>query len=436
MTELEKFNSIWKFDGQRAKAKQKTFEDVLFAIWRTHPDKNGIQINPSKIKGTSERTVYMVIELAEKAGLLNKTRGYSVGKFYRHYRKNKELFNSVFRKGEKKYDKWLEESRKVETSCDKLAEEIEKTDIVKLTNLDGKREYKRTRGKRRKWKPEKMPYDLEKLHELSKTMLPRYRDIVVKLNGAAVHEGLKFTTFLYFDEFRMPTGRPTSYFNLTRNDAKRGRKRDTAIENRSDFLKRAGIAGYREVYDINSEVPRVAYLFHTGKWKPKSYDFYAEIIKDAGLTDADGRIISRNGSRETDYGDGMKAMFMRIYFESYSDKNSFRLFESEMIKRFEDEDWSVGELIAKRELLVTKKDWPRLCESTRKIVGTSIGPLVFWYTFFIEAEVLLELLKRGKKVYSVYDGFYYDKDIGGEIDILVRKKALFVYKNYMKTVRL
>jgi hypothetical protein len=81
--------------------------------------------------------------------------------------------------------------------------------------------------------------------------------------------------------------------------------------------------------------------------------------------------------------------------------------------------------------------WYKICKSTKKICGGDfIGTIVFWFAFFIETEVKIELLKRGKKVYNVYDGFYYNQDISAEIAQILKEKSLFVYDEFMKKIKI
>jgi hypothetical protein len=80
--------------------------------------------------------------------------------------------------------------------------------------------------------------------------------------------------------------------------------------------------------------------------------------------------------------------------------------------------------------------WKVICDSVRKICGTPIGNLIFWYAFFLETEVKIELLKRGKKVYNVYDGFYYNEDINNEIREILDTKSRYIYNEYMKVIKI
>jgi hypothetical protein len=263
-------------------------------------------------------------------------------------------------------------------------------------------------------------------------MLDYYRNLMLDMNKAAVHEDLKFFTYIHYDKYGFPTGRPYSYFCSTGNDKKT--HKDTSIELRRDFLKRVGLPDYYEVYDIKSEVPRVNYLFHTGIWKEDSYDFYTEIIKDTEMISYVDWQVDRCQTQYTDYEDSMKQLFMRIYFGTGSDKQSFNGWLNDKLKRLgikfmdywakEDEGFELNLNI-----------WNVLCNSTRKIVGPSLGNLIFWFTFFIETEAKIELLKRGKIIYNVYDGFYYNQDIKAEIEDIIKTKAKVVYDMYMKHIK-
>ena len=137
----------------------------------------------------------------------------------------------------------------------------------------------------------------------------------------------------------------------------------------------------------------------------------------------------------------MKQLFMRLFFGKGTEGNSYGGYVKERVKRnkkinksFEDGELSDDDLIDivyKNKETLDKSVWEKLYNSTRNICGPSIGPLIFWYTFFLETEVKIELLNRGMKVYNVYDGFYFNKDITDDIKIILEQKAKFIYDNYM-----
>jgi hypothetical protein len=288
----------------------------------------------------------------------------------------------------------------------------------------------------------KLNYNIEKLYSLSKTMLPHYHKLLLRLNKSVCHDDFKLITYLYFDQEGLPKGRPYSYFCSTLNDNKKHKKVDYSFETRKQFLNAIGLDDYYEVYDIKSEIPRINYLFHTGEWKNDKYDFYAEIIKEYGKAIGDKTALDRGETKFTEYNDSMKQLFMRIYFGKGTDKQSFNGYNKDKLKRvnktkdyngLSDLDFFKYALNVGYEVMY--KDWKTLCNITREICKPSLGPLIFWYSFFIETEVKIELLKRGKKVYNVYDGFYYNQDISEEIKDILKDKALYVYNKYMKPIK-
>jgi hypothetical protein len=277
-------------------------------------------------------------------------------------------------------------------------------------------------------------------------MLPHYYELMTVLNEAAKDDELKYyDKFLYFNADGLPSGRPFSYLNNRLNPDKKHREDGGARESRPEFFARMGIPDYREVYDIKSQYPRVNCLFNTGEWKPDSYDFYTKIVEDTGMLESDGETVPKNPPEDGDEADCMKHIFMRIYNGKGSFKQSYLGWICDKKKRI---------LQAKEEGIYTDCDsiiraldgmakfgggggidletWELLCLSTERVIGPFIGNLVAWYSFFIETEVKIELLNRGKVVYNVYDGFYYDEDIRLEIGRLVAEKAKYVYEKYMK----
>jgi hypothetical protein len=262
-----------------------------------------------------------------------------------------------------------------------------------------------------------------------------------ELNDNAIHDQLKYKSFLYFDEYGLPKGRPYSYLSNTLNPDKK--HKSSSIEFRSDFFKRIGIPNYYQVYDIKSEFPRVNHLFHFGVWKDDDYDFYSEIVNDTRVNDRDDDILLQ--PRKTKYTEEihtMKGNFMRIYFGKGTDLQSYGAYDKERRKGLRNskifnlsEAEYFDQMVESGEL-INFESWQKICNSTRKIVGPPIGNLIMWYSFFLEVEVIYTLMKKGKRVYNVYDGFYYERDIADEIKNLLTKKAVYIYKNYMKPVKL
>jgi hypothetical protein len=432
MTDLEKFDAVWNghscFNGKRGRSTRKKYESILFSIWKHHNDwdsENGFQIKCFK-----SNAIYRVVRLAEEAGLLIKTRNYYAGDHTNEYHKNIQLFQTVFQGDDNHYGKWLNTVNNERYKQDyDIIYRLYQDEFNKL-NYKYRLPYVATdilkEGKRNIYK--KLKYDIRMLHDMSDRMFDKYYKMLVELNSAAVHEELKFITFIHYDKRGLPTGRPYSYFCSTGNDKKK--HKDPSLELRSQFLQRIGLADYYEVYDIKSEVPRVNYLFHTGEWKDDSYDFYTEIIKDTEMINYLDWQVDRGQTQYTDHEDSMKQLFMRIYFGKGSIKQSFNGYQRNKLDRMQNNYKQYWDDIDDK-LAIDFDIWQELCRSTKKICGPPLGNLIFWFTFFLETEVKIELLRRGKTVYNVYDGFYYNKDIKDEIRELLEAKSKYIYNEYM-----
>jgi hypothetical protein len=433
MTDLQRYKKYWKFEGQRATKTKQKYEQILFSIWKNHhnwdwEDGKGVQIK------CDERTIYRVVEMAEKAGLLKKTKNYYVGQNDRFFEKNIILFDKIYRDKDNLYGLWLRDNKSEDIVREQFLNEMNSVVIKpnkKTLNSYSKKTLKSGKLPKR---IRELKYDLNELYKLSETMLPHYYNLLLKMNEAAVHDDLKFYRgWLKFDSDGFPTGRPWSYFCSTLNPDKRHKRVDTSREFRPDFLKRIGIPKYYEVYDIKSEYPRINYLFHTGVWKPDDYDFYSEIVNDTEMLKYTGEMITRGATKNTDYEDSMKQLFMRIYFEKGTDTQSYVKGYILDVKKRKGNSKLIDNMIENDEW-ITLELWKTLAGSLRKIVGPSIGNLINWYSFFIETEVKIELLKKKMRVYNVYDGFYSDRDIRDDIIEILDKKSKYVYNKFMKPI--
>jgi hypothetical protein len=217
------------------------------------------------------------------------------------------------------------------------------------------------------------------------------------------------------------------------------------MEKRSDFLKRVGLADYKEIYDIKSEVPRTTILANTGVWKPDSYDAYEEARKLSVI-----EIINR---------ELVKKLYMRFNFGTGTLKQRFNYYRNSRIEELKKEHglesyidaeklyyfrlqdifgkYPVTPLMQCGTLMeYTFEEWVELGEAIEKIQGKSWGSLIFWWTSLIQVQTLYTVLEEKKiRVYNVYDSFYGPDGITKEyIKEVIERSALFVYENYIKEV--
>jgi hypothetical protein len=95
-------------------------------------------------------------------------------------------------------------------------------------------------------------------------------------------------------------------------------------------------------------------------------------------------VIARGKTDLTAQEDSMKGIFMRIFFGTGSDKQSFKACDKNFSLRI---DENQVEKFEEMGLVISYGEWQDLCNSTRKIVSPSIGKLIFWFTFFLETGI-------------------------------------------------
>jgi hypothetical protein len=440
MDDVKQFNKAWNefsgFSGIRGEATRKRYEEILFSIWKHHNRWDTESEDEGFPVKSYNRTYNTVIKLAENAGLLIKTRNYSVGNHPRYFKKNDALFDYIFRSGEDKFNKWLKDENRYDPTLDLNLTDIENLDVKQIASSVSPKQKKKAGSL-------SLCYDIDKLYKISNRMLSRYYKLMRKLDKAAIHKDLRFQSFLRFNADGLPSGRPVSYFCFTLNPKKQ--HKNSSRMDRNEFLKMIGLPDYYEVFDIKSEVPRVNYLFHTGEWKPDSYDFYTEILKEAKTDQRYEEKITR---------DVIKSLFMRFYFGKTLDKRAYlggyvkteakkrpEKLKIDLIDDYGNKTTGYYDLRAQYEKDAKRGDididydlYYDLGIATENVVKPSIKALIFWYTFFLETEVKIELLNQGKIVYNVFDGFYYNADIKNDILTILEEKAEFIYNRYMKPI--
>jgi hypothetical protein len=290
--------------------------------------------------------------------------------------------------------------------------------------------------------------------DLYKKLVDDFMSIYNRLNEGQ-HEDLQIDFGLHFDARGNYSGRSMSHFCLTLNE-KKEQKDDSTMEKRSVFLKRVGLSDYKEIYDIKSEVPRVTILANTGIWKADDYDIYEAIINECDF------LYQEQISREE-----IKKLFMRIYFGTGTVKQRYNYYRNDCIrdlqlmygltckackkekcesrnKRLKCENHTVAKNYYYKHLEeyhaeYTFEYWKEMSRAVEKVIGKSLGNLIFWWTSLIQVYTIYQILEeKNIRVYNVYDGFYAANGCGitkEYVADMVKKSALYVYENYMKGVK-
>jgi hypothetical protein len=459
--ETDKFHMEWKeeFTSRRGRyskefidsKKESDYKKCLFTIYKYHWDAvDGFQINMKevgKIINKSAQTVDRMILCFIRCGLLSRCHNYMAGVQTYFYHKNGALFRHLFQGVSNDYVLWLNSHKGnnqavVNNGKYKDVRYNTGTSSVMITDSDEYKDISANGITNKKRGRKKLVYTVNV--ELYKKIVGDFLSIYEKLNEGQDRD-LQIDFGLHFNERGNYSGRSKSYFCLTLNETK-SHKDDNTMEKRSDFLKRVGLDGYKEIYDIKSEVPRTTILANTGIWKSDDYDIYTEIIKESGVDE-----INR---------DVVKELYMRFNFGSGTLKQKFNYYRNSRIRVIqEDYGWTCklcktygacrhhNNLKCKNHKRAvniyydrlenyaeyTYDEWVGLGEAIEKIQGKSWGNLVFWWTSLIEVYTIYQILEESNiRLYNVYDGFYASSGITRKrVMSEVEKSALHIYKNYI-----
>jgi hypothetical protein len=370
-----------------------------------------------------------------------------VGKQTYFYHKNAALFKHLFCGGTNEYAVWIN-TKKSNAAGKKFTHynNINQQAIGAITNKRGRKAitYKA---------------DTKLYNKIQKDFLSLYDEL-----NAGQHEDLQINFGLHFDNRGNYSGRSSSYFCLTLNEKKKDDS-DSTMEKRSDFLKRVGLAGYKELYDIKSEVPRTTILANTGIWKSDDYDIYTEIIRKSEVQEINREVIKKLYMR---FNFGTGSMSQRYnYFRNYriktlqkeygldckscgrfskcSHHNSMRCKKHKQAEklyyiRLQDtlnSKYKIpNQLQYGTSLEYTYEEWVALGKAIEEIQGESWGNLIFWWTSLIQVYTVYQIWKeKNIRIYNVYDGFYGTGEITRNyIRKVVKKSALYIYKNYIKEI--
>jgi predicted transcriptional regulator len=423
--DITRFEKVWKkeFISYRGRYRKKhtdtkketEYKNCLFRIFFKHWDEaDGFQINMEnvgEIIGKSYITVHRMILFFLKTGIINRCHNYYVGKQTYFYHKNSELFNYLYKSKCNDYYTWILNNK------NNINNNINNNSNV-FTN---KKRKTVTEPNKRGRKPKIYTENYKLLSKIEKEFSP----IIEKLNRKQ-HEKLQINFGLRFNKNGNYTGRTSSSFCYTLNEDKK-HTFDTTMIPRSLFMKNVGLTGYKQVYDIKSEVPRTTILSNTGIWKPDSYDFYTEVVKESQPLEV---------TREK-----IKELYMRFNFDTGTDKELFNHYKRS--RKFSigheyglkyNEASKLYDLRLDNDEEYTFDEWVLLKNVINKLQGKSWGNLIFWWTSLIQIKTIYETLKdTGIRIYNVYDGFYSPREITKKYLVTtVKQSADYIYNKYIK----
>jgi predicted transcriptional regulator len=426
--DIDTFQRVWgnEFISYRGRYRKKhrdtkkenEYKNCLFTIYFYHWDKiDGFQINMESVGekiGKSAITVDRMILLFIKSGILERCHNYFVGRQTYFYHKNTSLFNYLYKSISNDYYQWIfnNDNKQIVNN-----NRYNYSNVFTNRTQNGIDKLQKRGRKPKIYKP-----NFELLEQIKKEFLP----IIDELNEGQ-HEKLQIEFNLRFSEKNMNfTGRSYSAFCFTLNDNKR-HKEDNTMISRKEFMKQVGLIDYKQIYDIKSEVPRTTILANTGIWKPDSYDFYTDVIKQSEVNE-----ITR---------DRLKELYMRFNFDMGTNKELFNHFRRSRIFTLRHEHGinlkeaeNLYYLNLENDCEYSFDDWVSLQEAINNIQGKSWGNLIFWWTSLIQIKTLYEVLKVTKlRIYNVFDGFYGPPEISKSYLVnKVKQSSGYVYNHYIK----
>ena len=429
--DISRFNELWakEFISYRGRYKKKhidkkkeaEFKKCLFTIFTLHWDQpDGFQINMKTIGKAIAKsfiTVDRMILFFLKTGILCRCHNYMQHKQTYFYHKNGPLFNYLYKVRSNDYFDWVYAKNHNKDLLYLQDEYCSNSSEKKTKQLI-------TSGKKRGRKPKTYIPDYNLLSAIVKEFLPVYD----KLNKKQ-HEMLKINFGLRFNKNGNFTGRSHSFLCQTRNE-KNDHSYDSTLPLRSEFMKELGLSGYKQVYDIKSEVPKTTILCNTGIWKPDEYDFYAKVVMGCEPLEINRELV--------------KQLYMRFNFDTGSDKEQFNHFRNYRIFKLKCEH-QISTVNATKlyyfrlenDAEYTFEEWTVMKDVINKIQGKSWGNLIFWWTSLIQTKTIFEILKdTGIRIYNVYDGFYAPQQITKKyLAAVVKKSANYIYDKYIKTTK-
>jgi hypothetical protein len=143
--------------------------------------------------------------------------------------------------------------------------------------------------------------------------------------------------------------------------------------------------GFEFEKDITSSVPRVAYALNHGGWLKEDVDLYEKIYREAV-----GDVSEEEFKRERE---AIKKLFFRVYFDTTDNKLAYHTWDH-MIQEGMNKDSVYDDM-----------------KSLRRAMETVLGEQRYDnYIFYVESCIYIDtlhtLLKKGYKVWLVYDCFY------------------------------
>jgi DNA-binding Lrp family transcriptional regulator len=177
---------------------------------------------------------------------------------------------------------------------------------------------------------------------------------------------------------------------------------------RNTILSLYGFDGYKEIYDITNQIPRLTYILQGGNF---------DDIPDFYIIDGMDRAL-------------VKKYAMSAYFDKTKKLGAFHIYRR-LVKDKKVKAWKYGQATKEKIREMIYKDFSIVWDHYRSIL-TPIGSEIFLWTSLWEQLIIKEARERlGVCLLNVYDGFYYnDNSIINELINIVKETAITVRQYY------
>ena len=367
-----------------------------------------VLVQTSRLKSQLKKYTDYLVE----AGFLEiYSKSYQAGVFRRLYRVKKEAILEAYGQEAVEEAKAILKSkrhgeRSVEAFLESLAaEEIlpAEKDVAVTWEITGPGKIEFTRGKRHlrtvEFKDEygKQRFMVSSFYGIKDAMIEFVKSIRSEVPGDDVQEKLDFINSKVSAEFQMEF---CVHFTIKWNKGHKSFVTHKSTRSVSPFcgygrkngdrdakLAKENMAGH---FDIKSCVPRLTYFLNRGVWLDNSKDLYQVIYEASGLT------------REwnTKLRNHMKLAFFPLYFVEVEYRSMVAYRGSKNVK----EEIPLCDRF-------TAEEYARLFIATREVLAGSRGPGIFHDESLVEIEVVYRILKSGRRIVNVFDGFYFGDDV-------------------------
>lgn len=265
----------------------------------------------------------------------------------------------------------------------------------------------------------KQRFMVKSFYGIKDAMIEFVRSIRYEIPGEDIEEKIAFINSKVSTEFQMEF---KVHFTLDWTDSGKSFIAHKATRSVSPFCgygkkngerdKKLLAEGLSGDFDIKSCVPRLTYYMNRGVWLDMSKDLYTMVYEASGLTREWTPALR----------DHLKMAFFNLYFVDVPYRSWGAYKNNDKIEKMV----PLCDRFSQEEVL-------KLFKAVRDVMLEPRGPGIFYEESLVEIEVMYRVLKSGRRIVNVFDGFYFGDDISKEeISSLITEVVGDVLKERMQ----